>query len=566
MYVCRTFLDVFLLKNYVFSRVCFIFACVLLYARLFMMQRKFQILALIVGIWFTMQPYAGLAASFASSVESPTTPDTTLANRYPYLHFVEKGYDVNRDGIDLTEDEFYNRAARLVFPVNKFNLSVDDPLLKELANDVIPELNKDSLRLQGVMLRGASSPEGPFLYNARLSRLRANSLMDFLREKLTFRIDNKVFEHQTDPVDYRTLLYMMRRANDPDCQKVESLVNRHLPRREYTLLKNKLRIIQGGKLWNRLNRDYFPQLRTARFMLLIEKQQAEQKPAPVAVPVPQPAMPTEKVELVVDSMPAQLVSDCTPRREFLSIKTNLLFYGVWMPNYNRWCPIPNVGIEYYPKRGHFTFGASLDFPWWRHKSVHKYFQIRNYQLETRYYLKDGANGTHEPNETNRPYGANRGGAFRGFYLLGYVHAGLFEIGFDKDTGWKGEGFGAGIGVGYMMPISKNGHWRLDFGLQVGWLTCRYDPYQYENLVNLDYHDDLYYYRWTGKASDFKERQYRFNWLGPTRVGITLTYDLLYRRQSKKGVSFKAYEPHEANKANGTYGANKANKPERRTAR
>ena len=118
----------------------------------------------------------------------------------------------------------------------------------------------------------------------------------------------------------------------------------------------------------------------------------------------------------------------------------------------------------------------------------------------------------------------------------------------------------------MMPISKNGHWRLDFGLQVGWLTCRYDPYQYENLINLDYHDDLYYYRWTGKASDFKERQYRFNWLGPTRVGITLTYDLLYRRQNKKGVSFKAYEPHEANKANGTYGANKANKPERRTTR
>ena len=525
-----------------------------------MMQRRSQILALIISIWFLIQPYAGFADSFASSIEIPTIPDTTLAKRYPYLHFVEKGYDVNRDSSDLTEDEFYRRAARLVFPVNKFNLSDEDPLLKELANDVIPELNRDSLRLQGVMLRGASSPEGPFLNNARLSRLRANSLMDFLRERLTFRIDSKVFEHQTDLEDYRTLLYMMRRANDPDCQTVERLVNRHLPRREYALLKNKLRVIQGGKLWSRLNRDYFPQLRTVRFMLLIEKQQAEQTPAPVVPPVPQPVVPAEKVELVVDSMPAQLVSDCTPRREFLSVKTNLLFYGVWMPNYNRWCPIPNIGVEYYPKRGHFTFGASLDFPWWRHKAEHKYFQIRNYQLETRYYLKDGANGA------NR---ANRGGAFRGFYLLGYVHAGLFEIGFNKDTGWKGEGIGAGIGVGYVTPISKNGHWRLDFGLQVGWLTCRYDPYQYENLINLDYHDDLYYYRWTGKASDFKERQYRFNWLGPTRVGITLSYDLLYRRQNKKGVSFKAYE---VNGAYGTYGANKANKtnrangPERRTER
>ena len=240
------------------------------------------------------------------------------------------------------------------------------------------------------------------------------------------------------------------------------------------------------------------------------------------------------------------VDSLLPRRELLSVKTNLLFYGVWMPNYNRWCPIPNIGIEYYPKRGHFTFGASLDFPWWRHWSQHKFFQIRNYQLEARYYLRDGGDEANETNEANR---ANRKGGFRGFYFLGYVHGGLFEIGFNKDTGWKGEGIGAGVGVGYVMPISKNGHWRLDFGLQLGWMTCRYDPYQYENLINLDYHDDLYYYRWTGRASDFKKRQYRFNWLGPTRVGVTLSYDLLYRRQSKKGVSFKAFEANRANGAN-----------------
>lgn len=279
----------------------------------------------------------------------------------------------------------------------------------------------------------------------------------------------------------------------------------------------------------------------------------------------EPFVSTNEVTFVADAKPVDDESERTPRREFLSIKTNLLFYGVWMPNYNRWCPIPNIGIEYYPKRGHFTFGASLDFPWWRHWTQHKFFEIRNYQLEARYYLNDGSD------KTNETYGAKRrGGAFRGLYLLGYAHAGIFEIAFNKDKGWKGEGFGAGVGIGYMMPISKNGHWRLDFGLQVGWMTCLYDPFQYENLINLNYHDDLYYYRWTGKASDFKKRQYRFNWLGPTRVGITLTYDLLYRRQSKKGVSFKAYEPYqdyEAIKLNGTHETNKphaTNNQERRT--
>jgi hypothetical protein len=57
---------------------------------------------------------------------------------------------------------------------------------------------------------------------------------------------------------------------------------------------------------------------------------------------------------------------------------------------------------------------------------------------------------------------------------------------------------------------------------------------------------------------FKKRQYRFNWFGPTRVGITLTYDLLYRRIQKKGISLKstelygAYEPYRSYEPYGSY--------------
>jgi hypothetical protein len=69
----------------------------------------------------------------------------------------------------------------------------------------------------------------------------------------------------------------------------------------------------------------------------------------------------------------------------------------------------------------------------------------------------------------------------------------------------------------------------------------YDPFQFENPVNPNYRDHLYYYKWTGKPADFRRRQYRFTWLGPTRVGITLGYDLLYLRWKKKGVSFKKWE-------------------------
>ena len=212
------------------------------------------------------------------------------------------------------------------------------------------------------------------------------------------------------------------------------------------------------------------------------------------------------------------------RREFLSVKTNLLFYAVYMPGYDRWCPIPNVTLEYYPLRGHFTYGATFDCPWWRDYWDHKYFQIRNYQIESRYYFRRG-------DIELRPEG--QGAAFKGLYLQAYAHVGVFGICFDERRGWEGEALGGGLGIGYVLPLSKKGHWRMEFQLQAGYVHMGYDPYQWENPINPDYRDNRYYYDWTGKPSMFKKRQYRASWFGPTRIGITLSYDLLYRKARNK---------------------------------
>ncbi len=222
-----------------------------------------------------------------------------------------------------------------------------------------------------------------------------------------------------------------------------------------------------------------------------------------------------------------------PRREWLSVKTNLLLDGAYMPfGYNRWCPIPNIALEYYPLHGHFTYGASLDFPWWRHYDKHKFFELRNYQLETRYYLRSGDVHHNIPGQ---------GAAYKGFYLQGYIHAGVYLFCFNADKGWTGEYLGGGVGCGYVMPLSKKGHWRMEFGVQFGLIYSGYDPFQYEYRGGVDLHDNLYYYDWTLSPSLFKKRQYRYTWFGPTRIGITISYDLLYRRHAKKGVSFKSYQ-------------------------
>ena len=455
-------------------------------------------------------------------------PDTVVLGNYPYVRFLEKGAD-----IQLSDNEFYNISQKVVFPVNKHTLPKDSPLLKEIENEIIPLLNKDSLSIRHLMIRGAASPEGPYKFNKSLGEKRGKTLFDFINSRLAFPISEDDETLIIIPEDYQYLCIMMRDAGDADYQKVKDLCDKYLPTENISALKSALQRLNGGKLWKRLLKTYYPELRASRFVIFLEKpaREPEQPTTPKAdsTQIPQTdhiiVAPTDEPQPVVDD------SNIHPRREMLSIKTNLLLDFAYVPGYDRWCPIPNVAIEYYPLHGHFTYGASLDFPWWQHYWEHKYFQIRNYQLEARYYLKPTT-----PLEAYEPYKADKASrqlpAFWGWYLQGYVHAGLFSLCFDESRGWEGEGIGAGVGVGYVLPISRNGHWRLEFGLQAGFFRCKYDPYQYECPVDPNEQDHLYYYKWTHDANLFKKRQYRYNWIGPTRIGVTLTYDLLYWNKRK----------------------------------
>ena len=447
--------------------------------------------------------------------------DTSFYNKYPYIYFVGKG-----DSTAMSEDYFFDHAGYVIFPVGKSRLPLNSPLLKELSGTVLPQMNRDSLQLNGVILRGAASPEGPWKVNQRLGRARTKSLVDFLKNQSAFPISDSLMSAKAEAEDYRLLCRQMMLKGDPDYSLVAILCDKYLGIGRQDILKRKLMQIRGGRLWRRLLREYFPGLRAARVMLTVKKYE----PAPVVQPVV--IAPPVETKAAFKAVEDTVYEDYRiPRREFLSVKTNLLFYGVYVPfGYNRYCPIPNVAIEYYPMHGHFTLGASLDFPWWIDYSKHKFFEVRNLQIEGRYYFRSGDISKNPP---------GKGAAFKGFYVQAYGHVGVFEIGLHVDRGYKGEGFGGGLGAGYVMPISKKGHWRLEFAAQFGYLYVMHDPFQYE-YRGIELHDNLDYYGWVRPASEFKKRQYRYTYFGPTRVGVTLTYDLLYRtnKQTKKKLSFK----------------------------
>ena len=434
-------------------------------------------------------------------------------SRFPYVIVIDEG-----DDDTVSDGYFFQNAASVIFKVSKWDLPTDDKTLKELREVVLPQISRDSLKVVRVRMRGAASPEGPESFNKVLSENRQKALFDYVKDYLKIP-EGDALQIETETEDYQYLCKRMLQEGDPDYDRVKRLFDEYMPRQEYAKLKKALRSLDGGRVWNRILVTYFPSLRAARMVIVCQR-----PPVPVP-PVVKEVTPevTEVPEVVVPEEPETFV-ERYERRELLSVKTNLLFYGVYMPGYNRWCPIPNVAVEYYPLRGHFTYGASFDCPWWQDYWGHKYFQVRNYQIESRYYFRRG-------DIELRPEG--QGAAFKGFYLQAYGNLALYGICFDERRGWVGEGLGGGLGVGYVMPLSKKGHWRLEFQLQAGVFYTGYDPYQYENPVNPNYIDHLYYYDWTGKPSLFKERQYRFTWVGPTRIGVTLSYDLLYRKARNK---------------------------------
>lgn len=466
------------------------------------------------------------------------TPDSAFFSQYPFIRFINPEEDASV--IRLTDDEFLNKAGRIIFKVNRFDVITNDTLLHRLATDILPRINRDSLRLRRLILRGAASPEGPFLNNKMLGTRRAKMLADFLRQRLAVPVEDSTFSSEVVIEDYQLLCAMMRRAGDPDLETVQKLCDRYLPKKQYTILKRNLQAMRQGTLWKRILRDYFPELRAARIVLVFENEpyNKPEEPEPELITATrhkQETTTTAQSQATVQVQPEpepEPVPQKLHRREMLAVKSNLLFDFAYVPGYDRWCPIPNIAIEYFPLHGHFTYGASLDHPWWQHYWDHKYFQVRNYQLETRYYFRSGSIERNPEGE---------GAAFRGWYLQAYAHATRFGICFSANRGWVGEGAGGGLGFGYVMQLSKRGHWRLELGAQAGFFRCQYDPYVFENLVNPAYQDHLYYYKWTGKPADFHKRQYRWNWLGPTRVGITLSYDLLYRPRKHRGVSLKPTE-------------------------
>lgn len=433
------------------------------------------------------------------------------------------GFSMNAAAQVSTTDSAFIHDSRPIIPFVVGKKDIEQQDRKWITNYLIPKLK--ALGDSGIIIgRASASPEGSLQINTQLANARKASMNALLS---SYGINTNLIRYDVAPMDFPLMRALMKLRKDDYLPVVDSLMNQYAA--DVVLLKEAMIRQDRGKLWQHLYHNYFPSLRSVRIMAIKRAEKEEDKREEIERKENErEKIEIEKIEKIEKIEEIEKIekeeTEGDERRELMSVKTNLLFDLAYMPGYNRFCPIPNVAIEFYPLRGHFTYGASFDTPWWKHYSKHKYFQLRNYQVHTRYYLRRGDIEERKP---------GKGAAFKGFFFSAYAHAYLYNICFSEKRGWEGEGWGAGMGVGYVMPIDRKEHWRLEFGLQLGYLNTLYDPYQWRCPVDPDTDANRYYYKWYGNAKDFKKRQHSYSWIGPTRVEITLSYDLIYRHKERK---------------------------------
>lgn len=441
----------------------------------------------------------------------------SVLDEYPFV--IISDYSVT-EAPELSDSLFNMLSVGVRFKVNRTDIDRQSDFFRTYRH-LLPSLLKKGYQMRSLFIRGAASPEGSYANNKRLGRERTANLSQMITDDLSkgpFAGHDIVLESKSITEDYGYLVTLMRKRNDKDYLRVKRVVDES--NGDEQACKRILSTMDGGRLWSRLYREYFPELRTARIVLWLTK------PAPVIdkiavsgnVEIEKPAeLPT--VEIAAEMRPAvavsQTVEEMEERRHLLAVRTNLLHDFFYMPQYGM-AYSPNLQLEYYPLDGHYTYNIGVTWGTNRSWSRQEFFQWRDVQLELRRYFKGE-------------------GRFIGTYLGAYAQGGKFGIGLDRKKGWQGEGGGAGLSIGYVLPLTKQGNFRLEFMLAGGVYITRYDPYVYGNPITGEIDGD-YYYDYTGSASNFKRRNHRFQWFGPTNAGIQLTYDIIYRKKkpAKKG--------------------------------
>lgn len=319
-----------------------------------------------------------------------------------------------------------------------------------------------SMDTSGIQVYGAASPDGRLKTNRRLADGRMRSVVDYISRE--YGIPGSMIHPRGSSIPWREFRRML--ADEP---RVLSIVNQGSDDSEVdvAIRFKRIRALDGGRVWHRLKTDVFPRLRGTDVVLVIEPSESPVDTVAVDMPVidnPEPV--AEKIivpdtvvvesldtvsEPVVDTSFVEelpIVSDCTGAWH---LGTNAVAWGMGISNLTGELDVAC----------RWSVALSVYYSGWNYFKSTRKFRTFIFRPEARYWLTDG---------------------HRGLYIRGHLQMAAYNFALQswtyriQDVGGKHPALGGGVGLGYRLPLGKNGRWALEGAIGAGVYHIEYDRF------------------------------------------------------------------------------------------
>src|SRR5690554_296282 len=321
-------------------------------------------------------------------------------------------------------------------------------------------IHQDStINIIEVSFCGAASPEGSYQLNRKLAQGRLSALEKFIRSEVD--IPDSLITHNDSYIPWD---YLKSQIEDSGLIRKDEviaileeearLVDYHHPNTHIDNRIVKLRALDGGKVWQQMNKLFFEQMRNACAVFVTYKKELPPIQEPVIVPDTITIEPiVEAVEIVPDTtaIAETVIPEIEGWNRKLHLKTNAIGLGM---------AIANVAAEVDLAK-HWSFALPVTYSAWNYFTSTVKFRTLAVQPEFRYWF----------NEDNQKFfiGAH-------FGYAQYVNVAVDGNYRYQDHDGKSPALGGGISVGYRMPISKSDKWDIEFSLGAGVYSLHYDKF------------------------------------------------------------------------------------------
>lgn len=400
-----------------------------------------------------------------------------------------------RQGKILLEPQFRDNGERLEEYSMRFKSLLDNPESK----------------VRSILVVSGASPEGSSTHNRYLSDNRAKVVYDYLiKNRLA---DAANVEIESRGVDWKGLA---NRVADSDLSYKEDVLEiLALPewiKKDGKIIDSRkahLMNFKGGKVWNALFDLYFADLRGTRVMIAYNIYKVTKRDTTVTMPVIVPPFEPMRIALPehISSMPElesiriePVLEDIEEEEEVIEVKPEKPFYLAVKSNllYDA-AAIPNIGVEIGFGNG-FSLSGNYQNIWLRDKEWTHWYRVEGFAVGVNKYF----------NKERRP--------FKGHHIGVYGQMLTWDITIDG-RGYLAERWAYGGGISYGYALAIGGRFNLDFEIGVGYLTGNMHEY-----IPQDGHRV-----WQSLKL--------LNWIGPTKIGITLQW--LIGRGNNNGRRVKA---------------------------